>query len=209
VRAGGRALAAGLSCALLALSLASCGGSGSTSTPTAGGAVESTHTGVFAGAPVPPAPPHDFTLTDAHGRTASTREYRGRVVVLAFLGTRCGAPCIVVAEQIRGALDQLVRPVPVLVVTVDPAADTRAAIARFLARVSLTGRVRYLTGSRAALRATWGAYRVPAPARGTAIFERFAPVLLLDRAGRARAQYPLEGLTPEALAHDIGVLQSG
>jgi cytochrome oxidase Cu insertion factor (SCO1/SenC/PrrC family) len=99
--------------------------------------------------------------------------------------------------------------VPVLVVTVDPAADTRAAVARFLARVSLTGRVRYLTGSLAALRAAWLPYRVPAPARGSSAFERFAPVILLDRAGRARVEYALEQLTPEALAHDVGVLQRG
>jgi hypothetical protein len=34
-------------------------------------------------------------------------------------------------------------------------------------------------------------------------------VILLDRAGRARVEYALEQLTPEALAHDVGVLQRG
>jgi protein SCO1 len=200
-----RALAAAFSCALLALPLASCGSS--KRTPEAAATpVEGAANGAFIGAPVPLEGPHDFTLTDSARRSASTREYRGRVLVLAFVGTRCRAPCTIIADQIRGALEELSHPVPVLLVSVDPASDTRAAIARYLAAVSLTGRARYLTGSVAALRAAWRPYRVPAPARGSAAFERFAPVFLLDARGRARVEYPLEALTPEGLVHDIRAL---
>ena len=126
--------------------------------------------------------------------------------MLAFVGTRCRAPCTIIGDQIRGALEELSRPVPVLLVSVDPASDTPAAIARYFAAVSLTGRARYLTASVAALRAAWRPYRVPAPARGSAPFERFAPVFLLDAHGRARVEYALEQLTPEALVHDIRAL---
>jgi len=165
----------------------------------------------FAGASLPLEAPHDFTLVDESGARVSTSDYRGHVVVLAFVGTRCGAPCIVIGDQVRGALDDLARTVPVLLVSVDPAGDSRAAIARFLARVSLAGRARYLgvTGACAELCAAWRAYRVPAPARGSAIFERFAPVILLDREGRARVEYALEQLTPEGLARDIRTLERG
>jgi protein SCO1/2 len=203
----GRAFPAGVCAALLLLTAASCGASKSTSAPAATSAAEGAQGSAFVGAALPLEAPHDFTLADELGRSASPREYRGRVVLLAFLGTRCGAPCIVVAEQIRGALDQLSRTVPVLLVSVQPASDSRAAIARFLARVSLAGRARYLTGSLAALRAAWLPYRVRAPVSGGAAFERFAPVILLDRAGRARVEYALEQLTPEALAHDIRALE--
>ncbi len=71
----------------------------------------------------------------------SLSSYRGQVVVLAFLYSTCGATCTLIAQQIRGALDELPQPVPVLIVSADPAADTPASVARFLARVSLTGRI--------------------------------------------------------------------
>jgi protein SCO1 len=199
-----RAPAAAVSLALLAFALAACGGSQSTT-----GAATGSSPGGLAGAALPPGAPHDFTLVDEGGSRVATSEYRGHVVVLAFVGTRCGAPCTVIGDQVRGALDDLARSVPVLLVTVDPAGDSRAAIARFLASVSLGGRARFLSGSAAALRAAWRPYRVPAPARGAAIFERFAPVILLDREGRARVEYALEELTPEALAHDIRGLERG
>jgi protein SCO1/2 len=194
-----------LSAALLALSAGACGSSKAPSATPAAGATQSVSAGGFAGVALPSEAPHDFTLSDEHRRAVSSRDYRGRAVLLVFAGTRCGAPCTVMADQIRGALDQLAG-VPVLIVSIDPAGDSAAAVARFLARSSLTGRVRYLTGTPAQLRAAWSPYHVPAPARGSAVFERFAPVFLLDRNGRPRVEYALEQLTPEALVHDIRAL---
>ena len=55
--------------------------------------------------------------------------------MLAFLYSDCGAACMLIAQQIRGALDELRAPAcRVLIVSADPAADTPAACARFLAR---------------------------------------------------------------------------
>jgi protein SCO1/2 len=201
-----KALTVAVCSILAAVILAACGASKGTP----GAAIETRAEGPgpsgFAGAALPPERAHDFTLADQFGRRASTLEYRGRVVVLAFLDTRCGAPCVVIAQQIRGALDQLAASVPVLLVSIDPAADSNASIARYLARVSLSGRARYLTGSHTSLAAVWRAYRVPAASGAGAAFDRFAPVVVLDREGRARVAYPLEGLTPESLAHDIRAL---
>jgi cytochrome oxidase Cu insertion factor (SCO1/SenC/PrrC family) len=194
-------------CAMLALALgASCGTSKNAPAAATETRAEGASASGFAGAALPLASARDFTLADEHGRAVSSSEYRGRVVVLAFLGASCGAPCVVIAQQIRGALDALGARVPVLLVSIDPAADTPRAIARLLARSSLAGRARYLVGPAASLRAVWRSYRVPAPARGSAVFGRFAPVVLLDRDGRARVAYALEGLTPESLAHDIRAL---
>jgi len=147
-----------------------------------------------------------FTLTDQLGRPVSLSDYRGQVTVIAFLYSTCGAGCTVIAQQIRGALDELPRPVPVLVVSADPAADSPARVAGFLAANSLTGRVRYLTGPLTRLRSLWRAYRIAPAAAGRAAFERNAAVLLLDGQGRERVVFGLEQLTPESLAHDIGRL---
>jgi protein SCO1/2 len=162
----------------------------------------------FDGATLSPSPlAPDFTLTDQHGRAVSLSGLHGHVVVLAFLYSTCGATCILIAQQIRGALDELPQPVPVLIVSADPAADTPASVGRFLARVSLTGRVRYLTGTPAQLRRAWRAYRVHPASAGRATFDKFAFLLLLDARGRERVLFEPEVLTPESLAHDIRGLQ--
>ncbi len=152
----------------------------------------------------------DFTLRDQDGHAISLRDYRGRVVVVAFLYSTCGATCIVIAQQIRGALDELdaehARPPAVLIVSADPAVDSPARIARLLSEVSLTGRVAYLTGSLSQLRSVWRAYHVTPASSGRGAFDRFASVLLVDGSGRERVLFQSEQLTPEGLAHDIGKL---
>jgi protein SCO1 len=124
------------------------------------------------------------------------------------VSSTCGAECILIAQQIRGALDELPRPVPVLLVSVDPRADTPARVGRFLERVSLTGRVHYLSGPASELPAVWRAYGAPGAGAGHPVLAGGAAVLLIDRRGSGRVLFPEESLTPEALVHDIRRLQS-
>ncbi|HTU77524.1 MAG TPA: SCO family protein [Solirubrobacteraceae bacterium] len=215
------ALAGGLLLALAALALVavlSVSGEGS-STPagrasgssSAGSARASTQA-EFDGAPLPGntiAP--NFTLTDQRGRTVSLSEFHGRVVVLTFLYTTCGGTCVLVAQQIRGALDELEaehapRPA-VLIVSADPATDTPARTARFLAEVSLSGRAQYLTGPLARVARVWRAYHVRAASAGRATFDEYASVLLVDAGGAERVLFQSEQLTPEAISHDVRVLE--
>jgi cytochrome oxidase Cu insertion factor (SCO1/SenC/PrrC family) len=125
------------------------------------------------------------------------------VAIVAFVYSTCGATCVVIAQQLRGALDELRRAVPVLLISADPAADTPARIRHFLSRVSLRGRASYLSGSPAELRAVWRGFRVVGASADPAAFERTASVFLIDRTGRERVIYQLEQLTPEAVAHDV------
>lgn len=158
----------------------------------------------FDGAAIPPgAPARDFTLTDQSGVHVSLGSYRGRVTILAFPYATCGGACVVIAQQIRGALDELGRPVPVLLVSADPQADTPRRVRAFLARTSLTGRARYLTGTLAQLRPVWRSFRVVTAKAGKTAFDQSASVFLLDREGRERVIFQLEQLTPEALSHDL------
>ena len=165
----------------------------------------------FDGAALPASvPARDFTLTTCSaGGQVSLPRYNGQVGVLAFPYSTCAAPCTLLAQQIRGALDELPRPVPVLFVSADPAADSRASVEGFLARVSLTGRVQYLTGSPSQLRPVWRAYGVAPASAGRAQYLRHVAVFLLDRRGAERVVFGLEQLTPEGLAHDICKLDQG
>ena len=200
-----RAVAAVAALAAGAL-LAGCGGGSSSNATTA---VASGASAGFDGAALPATPAPGFVLSDQHGRSVSLAGLRGRVVVLSFVYPTCGPTCILVAQQIRGALDQLASPVPVLLISAEPAADRPASVDRFLAQVSLSGRAQYLSGTRGQLEPLWRAYRITPPSSSRSAFERAATVLLIDRDGHERVIFGIEQLTPEALAHDIGKLQKG
>jgi protein SCO1 len=186
--------------ALCSVALAAC----SSGSPSSQSAAQAPAASGFDGAALPPgvlAP--SFTLSDEHGQAVSLASLRGQVAIVAFVYSTCGAPCIVIGQQIRGALNELAHPVPVLLISADPAVDTHARVARFLASVSLTGRVRYLSGSATQLRGVWHAFRVIPASADRAAFDRSAAVYLIDRGGHERVIFQLEQLTPEALAHDV------
>jgi cytochrome oxidase Cu insertion factor (SCO1/SenC/PrrC family) len=154
-----------------------------------------------------------FTLSDQYARPLSLERDRGQVVVLTFLSPSCGATCVLIAQQIRDALDELdkahARPPAVLALSTDPDRDTRRGISRFLSEASLAGRMLYLTGSLAQLKPIWHAYGLqPSRSGRVAITERSGVVLLLDKRGFERFSFPVEDLTPEGLAQDIGKLQA-
>ncbi len=154
-------------------------------------------------------PARNFSLVDEDGHRASLDDYRGQVVILTFMYSTCQNTCPVEAQQIRGALDDLGESIPTLAVSVDPAQDTPINAQRFLFKESLTGRMRFLLGTRAELAPIWKAYGI-APETGTNIknSNHSAYVMLVDRRGWLRDGFPDSELTPEALAHDIRVLQA-
>jgi cytochrome oxidase Cu insertion factor (SCO1/SenC/PrrC family) len=115
---------------------------------------------------------------------------------------------VLMAQQIRGALDELGPGVATLLVSVSPTADTPAHVGAFLRKVSLAGRVSYLTGSQRLLSGIWHSYRIVPASAGESAYARSASVFLLDRRGRERVLFQLEQLTPESLAHDVRRLES-
>lgn len=179
----------------LALVLGGCG---------SGGSAKRTS---FAGAAYPPGVvAHDFTLEDQQGRRVSLSAYRGQVVALVFLTHDCRA-CVLVAQQVRGALDELgAKPGLKTVFASARVGPSRAHEVPFLEEASLTGRVEYLTGTPQELRPVWRAYGVPPATAGRAAFEAAVTVLLIDRKGFERVGFGLEQITPEGLSHDIRLL---
>ena len=161
----------------------------------------------------------DFTLEDQQGRRVSLSSYRGRVVALAFLPVPVGASsdcrtCVLVAQQVRGALDELESHPPAkpdlrtVFVSTKPGAP-RARGGGLLAQASLTGRVELLTGTTKELRPVWHAYSLPPSNAGKAASEAAVTVLLIDRNGFERVGFGLEQMTPEGLSHDIRLLLAG
>jgi len=166
----------------------------------------------FAGALRPPGiPPADFALRDQDGEQVTLADVRGEVAVVTFLYSTCEDTCPLVAQQIRGALDQLGRDVPVMAFSVDPAGDTPRSARAFLAEQRLTGDWHFLLGDPAALQPVWDAYGIQPQAvrEGGPDADHGVSVVLLDRQGRQRIGFPPDGLTPEGLAADIARLQRG
>jgi protein SCO1 len=160
----------------------------------------------FAGALRPAGiPPADFALRDQDGRPAALAAYRGRPVIVTFMYSTCKDTCPLMADQIRGALDEVGHDVPTLAVSVDPAGDTPLNTKRFLARHGLTGRARFLLGTRAQLAPVWRAYGIRPQTNSDA---HSAYVLVIDKRGRQRVAFPASELTPEGLAHDVKALQA-
>ena len=146
-----------------------------------------------------------FALHDQDGKPVSSDEYRGRPYVATFVYSTCEDTCPALVDQVRGALDDSGLDVPLLAVSVDPVNDTEARARRFLNERRMTGRARFLLGSRAQLAPVWKGYGVQ-PQAGK--LDHSATVVLVDAAGRQRVGFPFAQLTPEALAHDLRKLES-
>jgi protein SCO1/2 len=148
-------------------------------------------------------PPIDFALKDQNGKVATLAEYRGRPVILTFMYSTCRDTCPLTAQQIKGALNLLGENVPTLAISVDPANDTKLNARRFVNEQGLTGRMRFLLGTKAQLEPIWDAYGIRPQGKA---FDHSAYVVLVDRDGVQRVGWPVDKLRPEGLAHDLRLL---
>jgi protein SCO1/2 len=195
-------LRTGFALIALAIAVAGCGGSRSAAGEHFDGAVFPA--GVRAA---------NFAMPDLSGRQVSLSAQHGHVVALVFMPGDCRT-CALVAEQIRGALDELESHPPrsanvrtILVSTAPLVLPSR--MKAFLAKNELLGRVSYLTADEARLRALWHAYHVTTVSSGKAAAEDAITVLLIDREGAERVGFGIEQITPEGLSHDIRLLEAG
>lgn len=160
----------------------------------------------------------DFTLSAQDGRAVSLSSYRGQVAMLVFLPA--GAPsglgatcrtCVLVAQQVRGALDELEshppRKADVRAIFVSGELPAHGSANRLLAQTSLATRAEYLTGDEVGVGRVWRAYRIALPAANDSKAEAAVTVVLVDRRGFERVAFGIEQITPEGLSHDIGLLE--
>jgi protein SCO1/2 len=161
----------------------------------------------FAGATLPAglmAP--ELGLHDEEGEVVRMSELRGEPAVVTFLYSNCEDSCPAQAQQVKGALNALGRDVAALAISVDPANDTARSARAFLSEQRMTGRMRFLLGTRRELRRAWRGFAIR-PQRDD--LEHTARIVLVDGDGVQRVGYPLGEVTPERLAHDLRLLAAG
>jgi protein SCO1 len=146
----------------------------------------------------------DFELRDQDGDVVSMRALRGKPVIVSFLYTTCDDTCPGQAETMRGALDDLGKDIPALAIAVDPPRDTPQRAKAFLVKTRATGRIDFVLGSRAQLRPLWKGFFIHPQSINQEHQARFT---LIDKRGFQRVGFPGDQATPEALAHDLALLQ--
>lgn len=146
----------------------------------------------------PPREAQNFTLTDQNGRTFSLAQSRGQVVALYFGFTHCNDVCpqtlalLGKARKLAGLAPAQVR---IVMVSVDPAHDSPAALRAFFKRlgVQATG----LTGTALSLRKVYHDYGIfVQPQKNDVVHNDL--IFIIDRQGRMR-----ETLDPQAALKDV------
>lgn len=139
------------------------------------------------------APAPDFRLTDQRGDREALSNFRGKVVVLAFLDSRCEDICPLTAKQLLKAHDYLGRQADSVVflgVNVNSEARAVADVAAATRKWGLTAipSWHFLTGTPQALKPVWKAYSIvvePSPDKKGEILHT-PGVYLIDPSGRER-----------------------
>ena len=148
------------------------------------------------------APP--IALTDHDGKAVTLADYRGETVLLFFGFTRCPDVCPLTLARLSGVLASMgddADDVRVLLVTVDPAADSTHVLKRYVE--GFGPHVVGLTGDSASLAAVYrgyGAYVAPGAGQAHGGMAHSSAVYGIDRKGRLRVVIPETANTQETKA---------
>jgi protein SCO1 len=159
--------------------------------------------------PSTPAPP--IALHNYLGQPVNIDSYRGKAVLVTFLYTSCPDICPLITASLHTTLELLgpreASKVQILAVSVDPRGDTPKAVAAFLARHRMTGRMQYLIGSARELARVWKAWGVGAErdAQQPQFINHSGLVYGVSASGKRTTVYAAN-FVPAELAHDIPLL---
>lgn len=132
----------------------------------------------------------DFTLRDQWGQPVSLSGQRGRIVVLAFMDSRCRQVCPLEGRVLARAIDALppdTKPT-LLVVSVNPWADTRSSAFAAGVHWGFAGSWHWLFGTRSQLAKVWRGYRIYVKRTPADVIHSDA-VYVIDRRGFERAGF--------------------
>ncbi len=186
---------------------------GGSSRPSSGnihGVASSKYRGSLA-SPAAPEPP--LALRNYKGERVNVAQYKGKAVLLTFLYTKCPDVCPLIASNLGVALNamgpQNASKVQVIAVSVDPRGDTPKAVAVFLKRHGVAGRMQYLVGSAHELGRVWKAWGVGSEhdAQSPELVNHSGLVYGVSAQGKVTTLYA-SNFTPQEIVHDAPLLAS-
>lgn len=156
----------------------------------------------------------DFHLTDPTGKPRSLADFRGKVVVVFFGYTHCPDVCPTTLSEMAAVMKRLGKDadrVQVLFITLDPARDTPAVLARYVP--SFNPGFLGLYGDEAATRDTAREFKVfyqkrESPSRVGYTLDHAANTFVFDPKGRLRLLFGF-GTGIDPITHDIKELLAG
>jgi protein SCO1/2 len=152
-----------------------------------------------------------LALRNYLGQRVNIDSYRGKAVLVTFLYTNCPDICPLITSNLRVALNLMgpktASKVQVIAVSVDPRGDTPKAVAAFLARHEMTGRMQYLIGSAKELAAVWKAWGVGSErdAQQPQFINHSGLVYGVTGSGKRLTLYA-SSFQPSEIAHDVPLL---
>jgi protein SCO1 len=194
-------LTAGLIAALLG-----CGSSGDDSTTT-----KPSFEGAVARKPTPPPP---LPLRNYDGTAIDSKALQGKAILVLFIYTHCPDICPLMVSHLHAAQDELgegARKMQIIAVSVDPKGDTPKTVAAFLDDHQMTGRMKYLIGSRPQLERVWHEWNIVSrsdPRSGNPDFvEHSAQIYGISGSGKITTLYAAN-FKPRQIVHDVPLLAS-
>lgn len=143
----------------------------------------------------------DFVLTDQAGIRFDKKSLAGKIWIVDFIFTSCGGQCPQMTAQMKTLQDRLPADVSFLSVTVDPARDTPAVLARYAAGSGADPkRWHFVTGDRTWIeRLSKEGFHLPYAEGGTAQepVTHSSRFVLVDRRGSIRGYY--DGTDPQSV----------
>jgi protein SCO1/2 len=161
----------------------------------------------------PQAPEPPLALRNYKGEAVNIDQYRGKAVLVTFLYTNCPDVCPIIASNLRVAQNLMgaaaSSKMQVIAVSVDPRGDTSKAVATFLARHEMTGRMQYLIGSAHQLARVWKAWYVGSErdVQQPQLVNHSGIIYGVSASGKITTLYAANFL-PQEIAHDVPLLAS-
>jgi cytochrome oxidase Cu insertion factor (SCO1/SenC/PrrC family) len=158
-----------------------------------------------------------ISLVNQFGQPMSLSQFRGKVVVLAFVDSQCTTVCpltTVSMTQARDLLGAAGDQVQLLGVDANPQATSVSDVMSYSQAHSMVNQWDFMTGSLAQLQAVWAAYHIVAQVTAGQI-DHTPALFVIDQRGREREiyltsmAYASVGQEAQVLAQDIAGLLPG
>jgi protein SCO1/2 len=159
--------------------------------------------------PAQPAPP--LSLRNYLGERVTLASFKGKAVLVTFLYTNCPDVCPLITANLRVAQNLMgaatAAKAEIIAVSVDPKGDTPKAVATFLARHQMTGRMKYLVGSAHELAAVWKTWGVGSErdAQQPQFVNHSGLIYGITGSGKRLTLYAAN-FKPSDIAHDVPLL---